>query len=495
LDCNSILFDTIRTFPTITDEEEIIDKTIAKINEYILELKPTQNIFIAFDGIPPVAKMKQQRERRFKSVYQKQKETKEKETKESSFDTTAITPGTAFMFLLDKKIKHHFTDPKNFGVENLILSTSGASGEGEHKLFEYIRHFPTQHDHNTVTMIYGLDADLIMLSLNHLHVCNNNLWIFRETPEFIQSIQEDLDPNETYFMDISELAKGILFTMGKQKQPTLSVDNKELQDYIFLCFFLGNDFLPHFPALNIRTGGIDKLLHAYRSTISNQPYPLYLTDGTRICWPNVRKVLQFLATEENNYLKKEMMLRKNMQGKKQEQPQKDGGVLPMTDRSLEEYIGAPSVPGWQTRYYRELLFVEDSPRRKQQICVHFLEGLEWTLKYYTSACPNWRWSYPHHYPPLLKDLVYFLPLCDTELIPPSIKHPVSNTIQLAYVLPRESLYLLSNEIREGLLHEFSFCYPETKDVTFLWAFCKYFWEAHPILPYLSISQLETFFFR
>jgi 5'-3' exonuclease len=78
LDCNSILFDIIRTFPTITDEEEIIDKTIAKINEYILELKPTQNIFIAFDGVPPVAKMKQQRERRFKSVYQKQKETKGK---------------------------------------------------------------------------------------------------------------------------------------------------------------------------------------------------------------------------------------------------------------------------------------------------------------------------------------------------------------------------------------------------------------------------------
>ena len=51
------------------------------------------------------------------------------------------------------------------------------------------------------------------------------------------------------------------------------LDSKQQQntvyDYIFLCFFLGNDFLPHFPALNIRTGGTDKLINAYKATIGN----------------------------------------------------------------------------------------------------------------------------------------------------------------------------------------------------------------------------------
>jgi hypothetical protein len=35
---------------------------------------------------------------------------------------------------------------------------------------------------------------------------------------------------------------------------------------------------------------------------------------------------------------------------------------------------------------------------------------------------------------------------------------------------------------------YSELYPEHYD--FQWAFCRYFWEAHPILPEVSISLLE-----
>ena len=39
-------------------------------------------------------------------------------------------------------------------------------GEGEHKIFDYIRE--NKHINNEKTVIYGLDADLIMLTVNHL---------------------------------------------------------------------------------------------------------------------------------------------------------------------------------------------------------------------------------------------------------------------------------------------------------------------------------------
>ena len=41
-------------------------------------------------------------------------------------------------------------------------------------------------------------------------------------------------------------------------------ETNKLYDYIFLCFFMGNDFLPHFPSMNIRTNGIDIVLNAYK---------------------------------------------------------------------------------------------------------------------------------------------------------------------------------------------------------------------------------------
>ena len=170
-------------------------------------------------------------------------------TDNNKWDSTAITPGTEFMNKLNLQIKYHFRTPTPYKVKQIIVSGSDQPGEGEHKIFEYIRD-NSINLLNDKTVIYGLDADLIMLTINHLQY-NNNMYLFRETPDFIKSIDKSLDPNCLYMIDIPQFKDNMVLYLNNDIEPKTTIEKNRVFDYIFLCFLLGNDFLPHFPALNI----------------------------------------------------------------------------------------------------------------------------------------------------------------------------------------------------------------------------------------------------
>ncbi|MCJ7801116.1 MAG: hypothetical protein MUP82_02020 [Candidatus Marinimicrobia bacterium] len=495
MDCNSIIYDVVRNidFTKIieSDVEAIIRALCFKIDEYIQVLKPTSTIFIAFDGVAPVAKLEQQRSRRYKSLYQNNiTRSIYKSVDPDPWNTTAITPGTLFMKRLNERLYSMYKDPSKYNVSNIIVSGSDQCGEGEHKLFQHIRDFAGEHEKAT-TVIYGLDADLIMLSINHLPI-SQRIFLFRETPHFIQSINSELEPNESYVIDIPELAKIITLDMNNNEELTTAQQKNRIYDYIFLCFFLGNDFLPHFPAINIRTGGVDKMLQAYKATIGGTNENL--TDGKTIFWKNVRKLVQFLADNEEEFLKKETKNRDRickiqMPDKTPEEKFKQFEALPVYERSLEKHIN-PFNPNWQVRYYKTLFELSIDETRKKQICTNYLEGLEWTMKYYTTGCADWRWRYNYNYPPLLCDLIHYIPYFDTTFVEKVEPKPVSDMVQLCYVLPQQSLKFLPEQLYKSLMANYSDWY--SSDCTFVWAYCKYFWEAHVNLPHIDINVLENF---
>ena len=473
LDANSIIYDCIYDSEVFNDEYEtiLIDKVCKQIETYIALMKPTNSIYIAFDGVAPVAKLQQQRDRRYKAWY-----TKELLSAKKSWNSATITPGTQFMNNLSRSIHKYFANPKQYGVNNLYISTSTEAGEGEHKLCQYMR--DSVHMKKDTVVLYGLDADLIMLSLLHLTYCKN-IYLFRETPEFDKQINDSINPNSNYLLNMREFSKLILHKLNNKN----SHHAERLHDYVFFSFLLGNDFLPHFPALNLRTTGMDQLLEAYSHTIKNTNKSIIYKN--KIQWPMFRKFLLYLVKKETSIIQSEFTKRNQRKMRRQSTVEKRLDFLPLTDRSIEKQIN-PLADGWQHRYYHLLFDIYNVESHMSNLCTNYLEGLEWTFKYYTQGCPDWEWSYKYNYPPLLNDLYKFIPYKDHTYIS-ELHKPVLPIVQLAYVLPKEYLYLLPTKYHMKLreMHKKQ----ETSPVVFTWAFCKYFWESHVTLPPIIIKEV------
>ena len=294
LDSNSIIYDSMREIDYNGNnddfEKKLVNAVCNKIESYIQQISPRNTLHISFDGVAPVAKLNQQKNRRYKSWFINNYDNNSK----PQWNSASITPGTEFMNKLNLQVRYHFRKPKMHGVSKIIVSGSDIPGEGEHKIFDYIR--SNSNTINTQTsVIYGLDADLIMLTINNLSYCEN-MYLFRETPDYIKSIDKSLDPNFMYVIDIPEFKKYLNQYLNNDKEPSTLEQKQKVFDYIFLWFMLGNDFLPHFPALNIRTNGMDILLETYRNVLGNSNKNI-INNG-QIVWKNFRVLVKELANNE-----------------------------------------------------------------------------------------------------------------------------------------------------------------------------------------------------
>ena len=478
MDCNSIIYDVVHSLDD-ADDQTIIDGVIDKIHMYIHNIAPTNIVYLAFDGVAPFAKMNQQKTRRYKSNFLTNIMETEKKDKWNSMN---ITPGTQFMRKLSSQIKKRFHNTESkFKIKKMVVSTSDEQGEGEHKLFEYIRNNSLKNEN---VVIYGLDADLFMLSIFHFEYFKNG-YIFREAPEFLKSSIKITDSNETehYVIDIEILRQSILSEMG------MSHPNR-IYDYAFMCFLLGNDFLPHFPCLNIRTHGINALLNIYNQLFVNKPNQFLISSKTKkIQWENVKLLIKKLANLEHEYLIQEYTYRNKFDKwnwkapTTQEEKEQLIQNFPIMYRSEEKYIN-PYENDWQDRYY-QTLFHEDKDIKT--ICKKYYEGLEWVYSYYIGNDIDWRWHYPYHYGPLFSDLQHYIPSKNEILIVPNNKSFLPE-VQLAYVIPKSYSHLLSFDFFHFLEKNYSNNYPETLE--FKWAFCKYFWESHISFPEININHLD-----
>lgn len=65
---------------------------------------------------------------------------------------------------------------------------------------------------------------------------------------------------------------------------------------MFLCFLVGNDFLPHLPSLQIREGALDAIMVIYKNLLPS--FNGYLTDEGKIIFSNVDIIFKDISKLE-----------------------------------------------------------------------------------------------------------------------------------------------------------------------------------------------------
>jgi 5'-3' exoribonuclease 2 len=341
--------------PAPTTEEEVFECIFDYIDRLFLMIRPRKVLYMAIDGVAPRAKMNQQRSRRFRSAQEaKEKAAEEEKLREKLiregvkvppkaesgvFDSNVITPGTPFMGRLSEALKYYVhdrlnNDPGWKGIE-VIFSDASVPGEGEHKAMHYIRQqrgLPGWNP-NTRHVVYGLDADLIMLALaTH----EPHFWILRE----IVFQKKDSEAPKTDGLGLDETKKKVQIARKPYQLLSVSVLREYLaldlkptaalpfkldperlfDDYIFMCFFVGNDFLPHSPTLEIREGAIDLLMTLYRTHLP--------TLGGYLCAdgrPNLTAVERFVgivSQHEEAIFQKRAKKEAQMRSRRQRERQK-----------------------------------------------------------------------------------------------------------------------------------------------------------------------------
>lgn len=436
---------------------ELHDRISRQFCEYVQELavdvNPRDLLYISVDGPAPRAKIHQQRQRRYKSgklsrlsdeIY------RELGLKDhvSIFDTNAITPGTTFMSDLAKVVAEEFNAKRDYSV---VFSSSNTPGEGEHKIMSHLRGSTNKHK---ISYVYGLDADLIFLCMCLPHP---RVSLIRERVYFGEKDNQPESADGKVVFDILSIQdlKEAFFVDSKQRTNCVFDRNKIIADYVFFCFLLGNDFLPHVPGLSIPTGGHEILQKHYYSILRNSDKHLVLHDG-KINTGFFKKLLSSLAADEDKILAEQTTRRQHFRysspylpnpalsaaENKHNKTMHEFGIV---YKSQDDTVGM-GRRGWKWRYYMKYCGVEPAVRPaeydrvRKSMANQYMTGLIWTLNYYSGDLTDWRWHYPYDVAPTLTDLVEFFSDFDTITLTKS--KPFKPFEQLMLVLPPQSAELL-----------------------------------------------------
>ena len=480
---------------------ELETKMFSKIVEYMTFLvdfsKPTKLLYIAIDGVAPRAKMKQQRYRRYHSYKEKIliKNIYKKHgiDKGTTWDTNAITPGTMFLTKLSLYLQKSLPLKKlkqKYNIK-LLLSDSSVPGEGEHKIISYMR---DNIDATSINILYGLDADLIMLSL----CLDFNIYLLREATHFGQIKKDHL-----LYFSIPNLKNNLYDEISQyiDAEDFEIIKNNIIIDYVFICFLMGNDFLPSMLYLDIGNNSIDDILHIYTNLINIKKR--YLIQDSSINYTFLQQIFNRLFNKEDEYKQNTVrVLSKSYINYRDCKSKLDKELLHLKYLPTLTCIhnkGKPpidlSTTDWKEQYYKYYFNIMNTHKSKDYIdliCANYIQGLEWTLGYYLTGCPSWTYYYKFRMAPCLKDICNYLNQKRIYKTQFELGKPYRPIEQLSIVLPRYSFNLLPTSYISSLGKRIDLLNFYPIDFTYDLLHHRYLYQCKPILPSIDDNVIKEY---
>jgi 5'-3' exonuclease len=444
-----------------TNEDKLYLNLWNKINNYNDTYNP-KSMLIFVDGVAPLAKIIQQRKRRYLTVF---KNKIDKIT--STWDTNAISAGTSFMDNLDEYLENKI---KNEKKKTFIFNGSKNNGEGEHKIFSYLLSHPIPPNSNII--INGLDADLIILSLIS---GIDNIYLMRE------------NNNDITYLNVNNLKKSLLSEL--KPKWNLLTDNEIIESYCVMCSILGNDFIPHILTLTMKNNGLNNLIDITTTAI-NENGSLVNTTDNKINHNCLTQIFTLIAEKENDLIISEVskiihkkptnfILNSNEYGLKNKDPL-------LTDIYNDKNK-------WNYYYYKSLFDINmniDSSLISIMV-FNFIKGIYWTYNYYKKLDIDYEWYYPYNYPPTSKDISNYLKVVNEEIVIHKKGNFLNPQVQLLLILPIQSNHLLKEPFKSyttDIKHGFKHLFPiEFKIQTFMKIHLH---ECSIILPMINIDKIK-----